>query len=134
MRLQLAKYTFSHGMNFATHMFPYGISDSAWFQMKVGLWGVGVGTVCGLCEVLSEGLYGFEWVKGVAEAVPVVKPERPAHVARWAPYPASSLTSHLLTTKPPLPACRPGPDHASERRRRGTLPSAEDLGVLSPAV
>jgi len=31
---ELSKFTFSHGMNFATHMFPYGISDSAWCQMK----------------------------------------------------------------------------------------------------
>lgn len=35
--VELNKYTFSHGMNFANHMFPYGISDSAWFQMKVGI-------------------------------------------------------------------------------------------------
>lgn len=33
--VDLTKLTFSHGMNFATHMFPYGISDSGWFQMKV---------------------------------------------------------------------------------------------------
>jgi len=32
--VELTKFTFSHGMNFANHMFPYGISDSAWFQMK----------------------------------------------------------------------------------------------------
>ncbi|GFH09481.1 predicted protein [Haematococcus lacustris] len=32
--VELQRYTFSHGMNFANHMLPYGISDSAWFQMK----------------------------------------------------------------------------------------------------
>ncbi|GFH20400.1 predicted protein, partial [Haematococcus lacustris] len=35
--VELQRYTFSHGMNFANHMLPYGISDSAWFQMKVDL-------------------------------------------------------------------------------------------------
>ncbi len=34
-QVEMTKYTFSHGMNFANHMFPYGISDSAWLQMKV---------------------------------------------------------------------------------------------------
>lgn len=33
--VELTKYTFSHGMNMASHMFPYGISDSSWFQLKV---------------------------------------------------------------------------------------------------
>ncbi|KAG2447529.1 hypothetical protein HYH02_007453 [Chlamydomonas schloesseri] len=32
--VELSKYTFSHGMNMIAHMFPYGISDSSWFQMK----------------------------------------------------------------------------------------------------
>ncbi|GIL76460.1 hypothetical protein Vretimale_5993 [Volvox reticuliferus] len=32
--VELTKYTFSHGMNMSAHMFPYGISDSSWFQMK----------------------------------------------------------------------------------------------------
>ncbi|GFR50587.1 hypothetical protein Agub_g12861 [Astrephomene gubernaculifera] len=41
--VEFSKYTFSHGMNMIAHMFPYGISDSSWFQMK------------GMCTQVSPG-------------------------------------------------------------------------------
>ena len=60
--VELSKYTFSHGLNMASHMFPYGISDSQWFSMKVSVVWLRLAVVILLKQALCDSNLHWQWV------------------------------------------------------------------------